>query len=856
VISKDSLKRKSEASIARSRNEQRALEATKRKAAKERKLFSFLFVIAFVLNAGIAYALYDVLVIKKNIEQLKAAALTQANERQTIVADYFRKQAIFFNALASKPELLAHMKDIAIHPELRTQYEQQWLDKIPHARKVRLILPETAQLDRDGEFPIRYAELDFIRRAEAKQTVSPEWVSFNKQQVIHFIRPLLEKAPPSSENTTAVADTLLGTIMIVLDAKELIMAFSNSDQTLGEYLLLQQFATGSAQTIIQLGTATSDENSKIKSAQVAVPDTYLSVKFTASDHLISSIKNFPTLWSTLVGLIATISLAIVLFLLRLLLPKEKGIPIGDSIIVLPKKTTKTNSATSNGSATTETPSNPLFQTQDILDIAVIQEDEDILGLDESLNKKTTAKSRVQLDQNLMPQQVFRSYDIRGLADSQITPEFALLIGQAIGSEALDHGEHSLIVARDGRTHSADLCVALIKGILKSGCNVIDIGLVPTPLLYFASFHFDDCKSGVMITASHNPKEYNGFKIVINNQALADEAVFDLRSRVLDNRLHNGAGQQSIREIIPAYIDRIFSDVALAGNVKVVIDSGNAVAGLVAPQLFEQLGCEVVSLFCDLDGEFPHHDPDPTDEKNLQDLIAKVKETDADIGVAFDGDGDRLVIVTPQGHIIWPDRLMMLFAKDILARNPGADVIFDVKSSRQLSQVISSYGGRPIMWKTGHSPMKAKMEETQALLGGEYSGHIFIKDRWYGFDDGIYAMARLLEIITLRDQKIDAIFAGFPQLFSTNEIKIPVSDETKFTFIKKLTETGDFTGGTLNSLDGLRVDFPKGWGLVRASNTSPALTLRFEAESTEELQKLQQLFKRELLKIDKSLSFSI
>ncbi len=293
-------------------------------------------------------------------------------------------------------------------------------------------------------------------------------------------------------------------------------------------------------------------------------------------------------------------------------------------------------------------------------------------------------------------------------------------------------------------------------------------------------------------------------------------------------------------------------MALAGNVTLVVDAGNAVPGVVAPQLFEELGCDVIPLFCDLDGEFPNHDPDPTHEKNLTALIQKVQETNADIGVAFDGDGDRLVVVTPKGDIIWPDRLLMLFAKDILARSPGADVLFDVKCSRQLNQIISSYGGRPIMWKTGHSPMKAKMEETQALIGGEYSGHIFIKDRWYGFDDGIYAMARLLEIITLRDQKIDDIFAAFPQLYSTPELKIAISEQDKFGLIGKIIESGDFANGTITTIDGLRVDYTKGWGLVRASNTSPALTLRFEAESPEALEKIQQIFKRELLKADNAL----
>src|SRR5690606_2714301 len=336
-------------------------------------------------------------------------------------------------------------------------------------------------------------------------------------------------------------------------------------------------------------------------------------------------------------------------------------------------------------------------------------------------------------------------------------------------------------------------------------------------------HLPETNSGVMVTASHNPAQYNGFKMVINGVTLADDAVQDVRSRILRQQFHKGEGSVEYRQIVGDYIDRIFSDVALAGSVKLVIDAGNAVPGAVAPQLFEELGCDVIPLHCDLDGSFPNHQPDPGDEKNLQDLIARVQETQADMGVAFDGDGDRLVVVTASGTIIWPDQLLMLFARDVLSRNPGADVIFDVKCSRQLNQVISSYGGRPIMWKTGHSPMKAKMIETGALIGGEYSGHIFIKDRWYGFDDGMYAMARLLEIVTLRDQKIDDIFAAFPILPATPEFKIKVADDKKFSIIQTLQAQGDFQNGKITTIDGLRVDFNKGWGLVRASNTSPALT---------------------------------
>jgi phosphomannomutase/phosphoglucomutase len=372
-------------------------------------------------------------------------------------------------------------------------------------------------------------------------------------------------------------------------------------------------------------------------------------------------------------------------------------------------------------------------------------------------------------------------------------------------------------------------------------------------MHFATFELDQTSSGVMVTASHNAAPYNGFKMVINGATLADGAIKDIRSRIVAGKYLEGDGQEQHIEVVADYIDRIFSDVALAGDIRVVVDAGNAVAGSVAPALFEELGCDVIALHCELDGSFPNHNPDPSLEENLQDLLAKVRETDADLGVAFDGDGDRLVVVTPAGHIIWPDHLLMLFAKDILSRNPGADVLFDVKCSKQLNQIISGYGGRPIMWKTGHSHMKHKMIETGALLGGEYSGHIFIKERWYGFDDGLYTAARLLEIITLRDQSIDDVFAAFPMLPSTPEIRVAVAESEKFALVEKLIAQGEFQNGKATTIDGLRVDFSKGWGLVRASNTGAEITLRFEAESEAVLEKLKLLFKRELKKIDNTLN---
>ena len=812
-----------------SRSAQRALEAAKRKAAMQQKLLLILLAIALAVNALVAFILYERLVIKQ--ERVNLARLTQekVDERKQALDRYIHEQNQLIDQLADSPEIAAAL-DPAATPESREQTEQQLQAKIPTALKIRLIPVGTAVLQREAEFPIRFAELDLIQRAEQRQPALPELATIGERQFLYWIRPI--PVNPGADP--------LGTLMVTLGAESLLNMFVGGDPSLGEYVLQQQFSSSPPQMLKKTGAGSAGA-----SKQADVTGSYLQVKFTPSEALVKMSSELPTLWLFIVSLMAAGSLALVWFLSKVLIRREIGTV--DKVQPLP------TIAKASKPAETDTLADPLFQNQDILDIAMIDEDENILGLNQASGKKSTPGARTAVSEADVPAEIFRSYDIRGLVENQITPELAQLIGQAIGSEALDQGETNIVVARDGRTHSEALTQALVRGILRTGCNVINVGVVPTPLMYFSTFHFDDTSSGVMVTASHNPKEYNGFKVVMNNQALADDAVTELRTRILAQNFHQGLGEEIPRTIISDYIDRIFSDVALAGNVTLVIDAGNAVPGVVAPQLFEELGCDVIPLFCDLDGEFPNHDPDPTQEKNLTALIEKVQETNADLGVAFDGDGDRLVVVTPKGDIIWPDRLLMLFAKDILARNPGADVLFDVKCSRQLNQVISSYGGRPIMWKTGHSPMKAKMEETQALIGGEYSGHIFIKDRWYGFDDGIYAMARLLEIITLRDQKIDDIFAAFPQLISTPELKIKIGEKDKFGLIDKIAASGDFANGTVTTIDGLRVDYTKGWGLVRASNTSPALTLRFEAESTEALEKIQQIFKRELLKVDNTLS---
>ena len=446
-----------------------------------------------------------------------------------------------------------------------------------------------------------------------------------------------------------------------------------------------------------------------------------------------------------------------------------------------------------------------------------------------------------------PDSIFRAYDIRGVVPTTLTAETAYWVGRAIGSQSLAQGEPNVSVGRDGRLSGPELVERLIQGVADSGCHVSDVGLVPTPALYYAANVLAG-KSGVMLTGSHNPSNYNGFKIVIAGDTLANEQIQALHTRLKTNDLTSGEGTITQVDILPRYCDEITKDIKLAKRLKVVVDCGNGAAGVIAPQLIEALNCEVIPLFCEVDGNFPNHHPDPGKPENLVDLIAKVKETNADLGLAFDGDGDRVGVVTNTGTMVFPDRLLMLFAQDVLTRNPAAEIIFDVKCTRLLTPLIKEYGGRPLMWKTGHSLIKKKMKETGALLAGEMSGHIFFKERWFGFDDGIYSAARLLEVLSKQEMSAEELFETFPNDISTPEINIDVTDESKFSIIDALHDAQWGDDAKLTSIDGVRVDYPHGWGLVRASNTTPVLVLRFEAESETELQRIKDVFHAQLKRV--------
>ena len=442
--------------------------------------------------------------------------------------------------------------------------------------------------------------------------------------------------------------------------------------------------------------------------------------------------------------------------------------------------------------------------------------------------------------------IFRANDIRGVAYEDLSEEVIVGLGQALGSLTIDSGKDEFLVGRDGRNSSPDMFKWLTAGILKSGCNVLNIGVVPSPVLYFAT-HELDCSNGVIITGSHNPSEYNGFKIIIDGKSLLSEEIQRIKIMIEQNEFMKGVGSLSDISILENYQKKIIDDINLKRPLKIAIDCGNGAGSVHAKDTFEKLGCEVSDLYCELDGNFPNHHPDPSRPENLKDLIDLVLNSNLDLGLAFDGDADRLGVISNTGKIIYPDMQMIIFAESILRQNPNSKIVFDVKCSKLLSEAIESNSGIPIMCKTGHTFIKETLRNESALLGGEMSGHIFFNDRWPGFDDGIYAAARLLEILSEQEEST-GLFEKLPHLYSTPEINLPSSDDEKFEIVESFKNALDFPDAKLIDIDGVRLEFPNGWGLLRASNTSPVLVLRFEAISEEEIDSIKNKFKKILVQI--------
>ena len=445
----------------------------------------------------------------------------------------------------------------------------------------------------------------------------------------------------------------------------------------------------------------------------------------------------------------------------------------------------------------------------------------------------------------LPPEIFKAYDIRGIVGRTLTPEIVHAVGRALGTLAQERGRDTLVIGRDGRLSGPALASALADGIRASGAAVVDVGMVATPMTYFAAHHLGT-QCSVMVTGSHNPQDYNGLKMVIDGETLSGDDIQALKTRIDSGTLRAGAGTYRTHDIANAYLDRIVGGIRLERPMHIAVDCGNGIPGAFAPLLFRRLGCDVTEMFCEVDGTFPNHHPDPSRPENLTDLIARVRSDRLDLGFAFDGDGDRLGVVTKDGHVIYPDRQLMLFAADVLAREPGATVIYDVKSTRNLKPWIVRHGGKPLLWKTGHSLIKGKMKEVGAALAGEMSGHTFFKERWYGFDDGLYAGARLLEILS-RHNDPSAVLDALPDALSTPELTVACAEGEHHALIAKLAAGAVFPGATeVVRIDGLRVEYPDGFGLARGSNTSPMIVLRFEADNAAALDRIKGEFRRVLV----------
>ncbi len=781
---------------------------------------------SFVVTAVIALVVWYQWIDRSYQDELQALFEKTVKEQARQVQSYLTK---------IDRTLADYSKDEALAKAIRDgdeQQLQQYQKATQSTLKNEFVSLRFFEVDRAQKIiedeSLTNLEKHMINRAEKDQTVKPEVIGKPPYQL------MLARSIQGSD------DIVDGTALLILNLDVLKQSLS-SNASQGAYQITQNIDR--VQTVFLSGGVAGN----YEAIKQSIDRSHWSLTFTPSDSLAGEVVQGEFFYIALLVIFVVVVTGVAVFAMRWFNGKEvDAFEATKALLEAGKKELE------EGIDGIEVPKTD----DDLPERPKLPSEESLLIVDkaEIAPKESPAKD-VWSDKTHMPDVIFRSYDIRGVVGEELTEELAELIGKAIASEALDQGDQALVVARDGREHSQVLCERLIKGILSTGCDVLDIGLVPTPLMNFAALTSDRTSSGVMVTASHNPKQYNGFKFLIKGKTLSDDRIQAIKQTIEAGNFHLGMGNHEDLSIVDEYVERIFSDVALAGHLHVVVDAANGATSRVAPQLFEELGCDVTPLFCEIDGSFPNHPPNPSDPNNLVALIDKVKEVEADLGIALDGDGDRLVVVTPEGNIIWPDRLMMLFAKDVVSRNPGCDVIFDVKSTRELSKVISSYGGRPIMWKTGHSHMKSKMQETEALLGGEFSGHIFFKERWYGFDDGMYSAARLMEILTIRDQDIDSAFESFGAPPSTPEIIISVDEDKKHDIVKTMIEQGDFGDGKQNLLDGLRIDYSNGWGLVRASNTSAALTLRFEADDAESLQAIMTVFKRELSKLHPDLSIS-
>ncbi len=793
-----------------------------------------------------------------------ALQLNQAQQKQSemlarlfaaSVQQWVVNQVATAELVAKDPQLARLITDGSESARSAKAEELAYL--FPTSIRVRLLPPGMQEVDLEISPPISYAALDMLRHAETKDTPPPVEVhmSGTPQQHVNLVRRILDPA----------GRRIVGHLMVSFSVQQL-QGTLHGRQVDG-YAELQQVA---AATPLVLGSTGSAESKTAQpQSEFPVSGSRWRVAYWAQSAGQSGNR------ALIVAGAATGAAALVFGALVWLVFGRLGSALRhDQVSLLtivkdmqearvrrayPSRLAELHdtieliarrAASSARPQVAEVAASAAPQPAKVPEAAkeVVDEVETDLLFDDS----ALDIARVEVEEQQLDASIFRAYDIRGIVGATLTVEVAYELGRAIGSEAYYRGEQTLVVGRDGRLSGPELTDALIRGLQATGRDVKDIGQVPTPVLYFAAQQLD-ANSGVMVTGSHNPPDYNGFKIVLAGETLAKEAIQGLRQRIESGDLLTGEGTVAQVDVLPDYIQRVTADVKLARPMRVVVDCGNGVAGVVAPQMLQALGCDVVELYCEVDGNFPNHHPDPSKTENLSDLIQAVQQHGAALGIAFDGDGDRVGVIGAEGEIIWPDRLLMLLAMDVLSRNPGAQIIYDVKCSRHVADVVAEYGGEPLMCATGHSLIKAKMKETGALLAGEMSGHIFFKERWFGFDDGLYTAARLLEILAGDHRSSSEIFAALPDSMNTPELNVPMAEGEPDRFMAKLLEVAHFNHANVLTVDGLRVEFDNGWGLVRASNTTPCLVLRFEARDELALSRIQDEFRRVMLQADPTLS---
>lgn len=833
-----------------------------------------LLVTATGLIAVMGYFVFQVmsLQIVQAMEQETELTTSVVAARVASMAEYYGNSAAL---LAKDPEIAALLKNGNL--ALRGAREESLRYVFPTAINVRLLPPGLTEVDMQASPPLGYAALAQMRAAEENATPPP--IEFNPQQKnVNIVRRVMDPA----------GSGVVGHIMLTL-SNDVVLDILSGLQKMGGYIELQQ--VGAVETPAVIATQ-GDASFKSGDPErvVPVPSTLWQVAYWPATSIAVYLAKVGSWVLAAFAVCAALMIILMWMLFRRIsnalrldevslvtLMKDfrdgrvkREYPVGlkelqDSMEFMVQLATGAQEAVQKRSPAPREHDTHATPEQLSESVAALGQE---LSRPERQQATGTADftagapvDNLLVEENLplfgendpasVDASIFRAYDIRGVVDRSLTTGTVFQIGRAVGSETLQRGRNTVVVGRDGRLSGPVLSNALIEGILSTGCDVKDIGCVPTPVLYFATYYLDT-HTGVIVTGSHNPPDYNGLKIVIDGETLSGESIQGLRERIESQNLISGQGSLEKINVVPDYMERIRGDVSLARPLRVVVDCGNGVAGGVAPELLRALGCEVTELFCEVDGNFPNHHPDPSKEDNLQDLIATVRDGHADVGLAFDGDGDRLGVIATSGNIVWPDRVLMLFAIDILERNPGGQIIYDVKCTRHVDSIVREHGGEPLMWKTGHSFIKAKIKESGALLAGEMSGHIFINERWYGFDDGIYAAARLLEILARDERECQAVFDALPDSVNTPELNVQMQEGEPPVFIRRLLENAHFEDATISTIDGLRADFADGWGLVRASNTTPVLVLRFEADTEAALQRIMGEFRRVMLQVDAGL----